>query len=362
MAVAGPGGAAGRAPSGGGSARVRVGARAGFAVRRDPDAAQHRVDRGGRGRDRILERKPGLVAVELPRCAGGEVADGRRRAPRRQGVARAWGGGDRGLQPAEAARTDRVRYAPTMALIDVTLEDESPIVARYRVERFGNGLVLLVVAWAGEYRHGSAGAPDARRMTAQVAAGLAQWSADAVVLDLSALSYRWGDGLMAVFEAAARGGDTLLPRLVAIVAGPDSRAGLASLCVPETLFDDLATAVADVRHHTHARADELERIERTLVLAIVVRDDLTPSAAIELAAGAPTQYLAFVTGDWRTMTWQIECGAAVVRRATPAQLAALASLERAHVIAEPDERGALQAVVLGARTELPAAVRELPAW
>jgi hypothetical protein len=53
------------------------------------------------------------------------------------------------------------------------------------------------------------------------------------------------------------------------------------------------------------------------------------------------------------MTWQIECGAAVVRRATPAQLAALASLERAHVIAEPDERGALQAVVLGARTELP---------
>jgi hypothetical protein len=183
-----------------------------------------------------------------------------------------------------------------MALIAVTLEDESPIVARYRVERFGNGLVLLVVAWAGEYRHGSAGAPDARRMTAQVAAGLAQWSADAVVLDLSALSYRWGDGLMAVFEAAARGGDTLLPRLVAIVAGPDSRAGLASLCVPETLFDDLATAVADVRHHTHARADELERIERTLVLAIVVRDDLTPSAAIELAADAPTQYLAFVTG------------------------------------------------------------------
>ena len=249
-----------------------------------------------------------------------------------------------------------------MDLEDVALDDRSSITARYQLGGAPGGGDVLVVACAGAYRDGSAGAPDARRMVAHVEAGLALWRPDAVVLDLAALAYRWGDGLVGVFEAAATGGDALLPRPVAIVTGAGSRGGLASLCLPDALFAERAAAVAAVRAEALARDVERARVERALVVAIVVRDDLTPGAAIELVARAPTLYLEFVPHDWRTLTWRIEGGAAVVRRATPAQLAAVASHAPVHVIADPSDRARPLAVVLGARVEIPQVVRDLPSW
>lgn len=249
-----------------------------------------------------------------------------------------------------------------MALEDVTLEGASTIAARYRLDRVPREGAVLVVGFAGTYRDGSAGAPDALRMAAHVAAGLATWPADAVVLDLSALAYRWGDGLIAVSEVAERGGDALLPRPIAMVTGPASHGGLASLCTPESLFTDVAAAVAAMRAEVRDRAAELERTERSLVLAILVRDDLPREAAIELIARAPTLYQEFVVGDWRTMTWRIEHGRAVVRRASSAQLAAAVDLGPTHVVDDPDDRARPRAVVLGARVELPPLVRDLPSW
>ena len=249
-----------------------------------------------------------------------------------------------------------------MALEDLALEDQSTIVARYQLAAAPRGGDVLVVVCAGEYRHGSAGNPDARRMVAHVAAGLAMWPAPAVVLDLSALAYRWGDGLVAVFDAAELGSDALLPRPVAIMSGAASHGGLASLCLPDALFTDLDAAVAAVRAAAQDRDAELARIERSLVVAILIRDDLSPAAAIELAARAPTLFLEFVPRDWRTITWRIEGGAAVVRRASSAQLAAAVAHGPAHVITDPADRSRPLAVVLGARVELPPLVRELPPW
>lgn len=249
-----------------------------------------------------------------------------------------------------------------MALEDVALDAASTIAARYRLDRVPREGAVLVVGFTGIYRDGSAGAPDARRMSAHIAAGLATWPADAVVLDLSELAYRWGDGVIAVSEVAERGGDALLPRPIAMVTGPASHGGLASLCTPESLFADVDAAVAAMRAEVRDRAAELERTERSLVLAILVRDDLPREAAIELIARAPTLYQEFVVGDWRTMTWRIELGRAVVRRATAAQLAAAVDLGPTHVIADPADASRPQAVVLGARVELPPLVRDLPPW
>lgn len=249
-----------------------------------------------------------------------------------------------------------------MALQDVALDDQSAIVARYQLDPAPRGGDVLVVACAGEYRPGSDGKPDARRMVAHVAAGLSLWPAGAVVLDLSALSYRWGDGIIAVLDAASTGSDTLLPRPVAIVTGVASHGGLASLCTPDGLFADVATAVAAVRAEAQARDAELARIERSLVVAILIRDDLSPGAAIELAARAPTLFLEFVPNEWRTMTWRIEGGGAVVRRASSAQLAEAARHAPVHVIADPEDGARPLAVVLGARVELPPDVRDLRPW
>ena len=50
-----------------------------------------------------------------------------------------------------------------MALEDVTLDAASTIAARYRLDRVPREGVVLVVGFAGTYRDGSAGAPDALR-------------------------------------------------------------------------------------------------------------------------------------------------------------------------------------------------------
>jgi hypothetical protein len=56
------------------------------------------------------------------------------------------------------------------------------------------------VRFSGVYRPGSAGSPDAGLMMAVTAAALARDSPDVVLFDLAELDYRWGDGLLGVFQ------------------------------------------------------------------------------------------------------------------------------------------------------------------
>lgn len=57
---------------------------------------------------------------------------------------------------------------------------------------------ILVVEFAGSYRDGHKGKPDARLMISVITAGLWAWEADALVPDLSGLSYEWGEEMVEV--------------------------------------------------------------------------------------------------------------------------------------------------------------------
>ena len=87
---------------------------------------------------------------------------------------------------------------------------------------------VLVIRFAGEYRHGSAGEPDARFMFAMLAAAFQAWECWAVILDLSGLSYEWGDdidGLWAMQPLQWAGGEYPM----ALIVGAQSERALASL-------------------------------------------------------------------------------------------------------------------------------------
>lgn len=89
---------------------------------------------------------------------------------------------------------------------------------------------VLVVGFSGRYRAGSAGNPDATYMRAMVAAGFEAWGASAIVLDLGALEYVWGDELDRVFSF---GRERDLP--VAVVVGPKCEEAVRTLVLDSEL-------------------------------------------------------------------------------------------------------------------------------
>ena len=112
---------------------------------------------------------------------------------------------------------------------------------------------VLIVKFIGTYAIGHAGSPDATYMQAMVRVGEMCFHPSAVVLDLSELSYQWGDDMEGVF-----GPDC--PHAVAVravVVGPPSREAIGTLLfgvhstTPATehegFFEDVDAAVAYVR-------------------------------------------------------------------------------------------------------------------
>lgn len=89
-------------------------------------------------------------------------------------------------------------------------------------------LSYLIVRFEGAYRDGSAGNPDARYMYAMAQAGSAAFDVFGLVLDCTALSYRWGDKLDLVLASgyAAGLGE---PLHLALVVGPDCAPAVATL-------------------------------------------------------------------------------------------------------------------------------------
>ena len=87
------------------------------------------------------------------------------------------------------------------ALIAATPEDEKRGLRRGRTELSGQ---VLELRFAGEYRAGSEGNPDAAAMKELVITQLARTEPDVVLLDLSRLRYGWGDAILRVFEVYSR--------------------------------------------------------------------------------------------------------------------------------------------------------------
>ncbi len=87
---------------------------------------------------------------------------------------------------------------------------------------------VLEVRVGGEYREGSRGNPDAQAMAVHVAALLARYEPDVILLDLSRLRYRWGNSILRVFEVIARFGGAF-PVEVVVRGGPESAPALGTL-------------------------------------------------------------------------------------------------------------------------------------
>jgi hypothetical protein len=113
---------------------------------------------------------------------------------------------------------------------------------------------VLEVRFGGEYREGSLGKPDADAMVRHLAVLLARTEPDVVLLDLSALRYTWGDGLLRVFELLGRF-DADQPLGVTVLGGPASTAALRSLGA--TVHEDPAAALDDAKHQAVRRSFDI---------------------------------------------------------------------------------------------------------
>jgi hypothetical protein len=105
---------------------------------------------------------------------------------------------------------------------------------------------VLEIRFAGEYRSGSEGRPDALAMALRVNELLWRTTPDTVLLDLSRLTYSWGDNLLDVVEAVARF-DAEVPIGLVILGGPKSGEAMRTLGLTV--------------HHTREDALEMAQLE-----------------------------------------------------------------------------------------------------
>lgn len=134
----------------------------------------------------------------------------------------------------------------------LNLEELSSIRGRFFRSRLRQGQsTILVAQFAGTYRPGCLGGPDARYMLAMGEAGVRAWEPDGLILDLTELKYHWGNDLEELINIGHRRfGIESLP--LAIIVGPGCESGVQSLLIPpgtssalmmnECLFRDLQAA------------------------------------------------------------------------------------------------------------------------
>lgn len=96
----------------------------------------------------------------------------------------------------------------------------------YRPE---GGPSVLVIEYSGEYGHGSGGRGSATYIVATATAAWQAWHRTGLILDFTNLAYAWGDEMEWVLCLGSEGGAGGCSRPLAIILGPDCRAGLQSL-------------------------------------------------------------------------------------------------------------------------------------
>lgn len=93
-----------------------------------------------------------------------------------------------------------------------------------------NYLKIMILKFIGEYGFGSAGNSDAKYMRAMGEAVLEAWNPGGLILDLSDLSYEWGDQLEDVFYIGSyKYRDKPFP--IALIVGDKSEEAVRTLIV-----------------------------------------------------------------------------------------------------------------------------------
>ncbi len=116
-------------------------------------------------------------------------------------------------------------------------------------------MTVLVASFDGEYPDGSLGNSHGAYIATSALHGLKAFDADCVILDFRAMTYRWGNSLLQVFDDIAqfrdsdgKPGEPSFPVLV--VTSEKSQAAFLSLvtpngqAAPDWHFDDIDDAIA----------------------------------------------------------------------------------------------------------------------
>ncbi|QIF01216.1 hypothetical protein [Roseimicrobium sp. ORNL1] len=106
----------------------------------------------------------------------------------------------------------------------VSLAKEGNI--EYSLRRWARGerpyLSIVHIAFSGDYRDGSSGAPDAHYIAGVAGILKAVWRPAAMILDLRELRYEWGDEMIIVLKSPSD--------VHAILVGPKCEPAISSLC------------------------------------------------------------------------------------------------------------------------------------
>jgi hypothetical protein len=120
-----------------------------------------------------------------------------------------------------------------MRLQPVRFESETDIRYEFKLETSdekGRFWCILVAKFAGHYRPGHCGAPDAYFIQGITRTALGVWSPAALILDLRELSYTWGDEMDLVLgvggecdlPTAIVGSELCLPAIGTLIHGVNS--------------------------------------------------------------------------------------------------------------------------------------------
>jgi len=114
-------------------------------------------------------------------------------------------------------------------------------------------LSIIHLAFAGDYRSGSGGAPDAHFIEGMVRTVDAIWGPSALVLDLRNVSYDWGDEMDLVLQPPTG--------ISAIVVGPKCEPAISTLCYGI----DTKKSILEQAHFFDALEPAIDYVTRALV-------------------------------------------------------------------------------------------------
>ena len=141
-----------------------------------------------------------------------------------------------------------------MPLQHVSFESQTSIRYQFQLDTFDKENTprrVIIAKFCGDYRPGSQGTPDALFIQGITQAALKVWAPDGFLLDLSQLSYRWGDNMEEVLGLrgqikvpfAILGSESCLPaigKLIQVFYGVEK---IKTATDAENIFDNLDEAV-----------------------------------------------------------------------------------------------------------------------
>lgn len=141
-----------------------------------------------------------------------------------------------------------------MSFREVTLQGASPIKYSFSYKERQRGVAysnVLVASFDGEYRSGSAGAPDAMLIRGITQTAVMIWSPSGLVLDFRKLHYEWGDEMEMLLgppddidiPTAVVGSELCLPAIATLMFGMNTAKKATE---HEGVFDSLELALGYV--------------------------------------------------------------------------------------------------------------------